>query len=79
MLRNGFLEFLSVVYNSFQRHALIIFIGCDVNGGVVLKRTDIVFTLPVSPSTLQIMKRITSRLCPQVLGGCSHLKLVSRP
>lgn len=38
MLCDGFLEFLSIVYNSFQRHTLIIFVRGDVNGRIMLKK-----------------------------------------
>lgn len=37
MFRDGFLEFLGIVYNSFQRYTLIVFISRDVNGRIMLK------------------------------------------
>lgn len=37
MLCDGFLEFLRIVYDSFQRYTLVIFISCDVNWRIMLK------------------------------------------
>lgn len=59
MLRNGFLEFLNVVYNSFQRYPFIIFISCDVNWRIMLQEngcTKNVYYSLWPLSTLQIMK-----------------------
>lgn len=37
MLCDGFLEFLRIVYDSFQRYTFVIFISCDVNWRIMLK------------------------------------------
>lgn len=60
MLRHGLLEFLSIVYNSFQRYTFIVFISCDVNRRIMLQenRCKRVYIIPYGwfLFTLQIMK-----------------------
>lgn len=70
MLCNSFLEFLSIVYNSFQRHPFIIFISCDVNCRVMLQEnqcTKNIYYSLWSPSTLQVMKNNYFQFFSQVL------------
>lgn len=75
VLRNGFLKFLSVVDNSFQRYSLIVLISCDMNRGVMLKENTFIVYVTPPPSHPVAQKRNDLSLVPRVLGGFSHLKL----
>lgn len=59
MLHNGFLEFLSIVYNSFQRYTFVIFIRCDVNWRIMLKVNRCTKNLYYSYPSYRLWKIIT--------------------